>query len=185
MALNFSAFKKRPFLWGGIAIAIFVLFYLLFSRGGGNASSGSTQYVETGPSEAEIAAQSNIAMAQIQANIASQQFASEAAIKNAEFAASVKNSEFAYNVALVQIDAEKAILENQSEYSLATARVAAETNLEMAKLDRDVLTTQLNTQSQMFSKQIDSLTNQALIAQVSTLKKKNRDDVLLALANKQ
>lgn len=181
MAINFQTFKKKPLLWGGIAIVIFVIFYLIFSRGSGGGE-GSTQVVTTGPSEAQLAAQTQLGLAQIQAGAVNAQTAAEVAMKNADIAGQVKLGELAYQAGLAEIQASKEALQINSEYSLQTARVAAETNLAMAKLDKDVLTTQLNAQSQMFTQQIQSVTTQALIAQIPSLKKKDRDNALAAIA---
>jgi len=184
MAINFDTFKKKPLLWGGIAIVIFVIFYLIFSRGSGGGET-STQVVTTGPSEAQLAAQTQIAMAQIQAGAINAQTSAEVAMKNADIEGQVRLGQLAYQAGLAEIQASKEALEINSEYSLQTARVAAETNLAMARLDKEVLTTQLAQQTQMFGMQLQSLNNQAILAQVSSLKKKDRDNVLAGLAGIQ
>lgn len=182
MAINLQTFKKKPLLWGGIAIVIFVIFYLIFSRGSGGGE-GSTQVVTTGPSEAQLAAQTQLGMAQIQAGAVNAQTAAEVAMKNADIAGQVKLGELAYQAGLAELSASKEALQIQSEYSFQTARVAAETNLQMAKMDKDVLTTQLATQAWMFGQQTQSLTNMALISQVGNLKAKDRDRLLYELGN--
>lgn len=182
MAINIQMFKKRPVMWGIIAVIVFVLFYMLFSRGGGSGESeGQVQMVQSGPTDAQLAAQTQLGMAQIAANATQQQYAAEVAIANSQIQGEFKLGELAYQAGLAQINADRAMYETQSEYSLATARVAAENNLALAKLDKEVLTTQLTTQSQMFGQQLAANNQMLLIGQISTAKKKDRDNLIAAL----
>lgn len=181
MAINIQMFKKRPVMWGIIAVIVFVLFYMLFSRGGGGESEGQVQMVQSGPTDAQLAAQTQLGMAQIAANATQQQYAAEVAIANSQIQGEFKLGELAYQAGLAQINADRAMYETQSEYSLATARVAAENNLALARLDKEVLTTQLTTQAQMFGQQLAANNNMLLIGQISTAKKKDRDNLIAAL----
>jgi len=223
MKFNWAVFKKgKAIYWVVGAVVLFVIFYLLAS--GGSKSSGDTAStgaggittINPGPSDAQLAAAAGITQAQLAANAATTQSNAELAAKQSDNAAAVAIANLQYQGSLADTQAGADVakylaatdaatnslalteqtrqMQIQGEYSFATAKVAAETNLAGQALQAQVLTTQLVTQAQMFGKSLDAntqalqiqsqnLVDQSLIAQIPTLKKKNRDDALLALAS--
>lgn len=205
MKLNFSFLKKaKPIYWVLGAVAIFVLFYVLMNKGGSsNGSSGGVTTIVSGPSEAETIASANIAMAQIEANAASQnmqlqlaaikeQGAVDVAIANLGAQYSMAETQASADVAkylaqtegtiqLAGLDAQKEIAQLNAQYSYDTARVASETAIASRQIDAAILNSQLSANVQMFSEQAQALRTNAILSTIPTLKKKNRDDVLVEL----
>jgi beta-mannanase len=74
MKLNWAYLKKPSVIIGAIVLFFVVLFFLNRS-GSTGANSASTQTVTTGPSDAQVAAQTQLAMAQISAGLQGQAIA--------------------------------------------------------------------------------------------------------------
>lgn len=111
--MNISNYiKEHPYSSGFILVVGGIVFYLIVS---GGSSAPSTQYVETGPSEAEIMAQATLGAAQIEANTIASQAA--ATVKAAEIGAGVqlKSSELEAAIAMASIGSAKDIAISQTE----------------------------------------------------------------------
>lgn len=195
--LNLAVFKQgKPIYWIVGAVVVFVLFYLMLNKGG--SSSGATSYVATGPSEAmqaqALQAGTAIQGAQIAANIEALriQAGRETALAGATVASEqlasgerVAMAQLSHDTALANLNAQANMLINEQniEYGIETARLAADTQLGLRALDIGLLQTQLETQAHMFQTQSTNLIAQSLIGQVGNLKKKNRDEALAYLAS--
>jgi hypothetical protein len=209
--ISLRVFKKgKPIFWIIGAVLIFVIFYLLFNKGGSAApaSSGGGLVVQnSGPSEA-------MQIAAMQAGAQTQALQMQGAVEAARIAATRDQAALAGQVALAQLgsgekialatlDADRfaaglnaqtnlLINEQNLSYNLESARVAGETQLNLRALDVGVMTKQMETQAAMFGMQLvanqemykvqsHNLITQAAIGQVSNLKKKNRDEALTAI----
>lgn len=209
MKINWQVFKKgKPIYWIIGAIVLFVIFYLLASGGSksSGSSSGGVTTVNTGPSDAQVAAGAQVQMAQLQAqaavnaasaNLAAEQTQANAAVavatlqaQNDALATTIGGDVAKYTAnldATVQqsaITAQMQAIQTQAEYSFATAKTAAETNIAIQQINANVFANQLEANNEALRIQSKNLVDQTLIAQIPSLKKKNRDDVLLALTQK-
>jgi len=222
MKFNWAVFKKgKAVYWVIGAIVLFVIFYLLASGGSKSSSSGASTNaggvttINSGPTDAQIAAAASISAAQIQANAQTnqsnadlaalkEQVAGQVAIATlqtqSQLADTAAGSDVAKYLASVQAGAQTFALTEQTrqmalqgEYSLETAKVAAETDLAGQALQAGVLVHQLDTNASMFNASIaantaalkiqsDNITMQGLISQAGNLKKKDRDEYLEILA---
>lgn len=195
MKLNFSFLKKgKTIYWIVGAVVLFVVFYLIASRGSSSENVGGITTITAGPSDAQVAAATQLAMANIQASIASNQTAAELAALKEQSARDVAlgalqqtidlaNTEAGKTVALANFNAQKEIAALQGEYDVATARVASETEIKSNQIQADMFASQLEANRQMFADQVSALNTQALIGQIGNLKKKNRDEALKYLSN--
>lgn len=95
-------------------------------------------------------------------------------------------------IQLAGLDAQKEIAQMNAQYSYDTARLASEVAISSREIDAAILNNQLTAnvamfrettaaQTKMYETQAGLLTQQSILATIPTLKKKNRDDVLLAL----
>lgn len=198
---NLRVFKQgSPWLWIGGALVLFVAFYMLASKGAPKSgASGAVSYIDSGPSEAELAAQLQMAGIQAQANsdnarvageiqLAATQMQGQLAL--ATIAAGNETARLAVDrdlgaLALTTdsenqrraIDAQLDSIALQAQYGTEQARIATQGSLQALQMQGEMQRDFFNTQSK-------SLTQQALIAQVGTLKKKNRDEVLIELSRR-
>lgn len=210
--ISLRVFKKgKPIFWIIGAVLVFVIFYMMFNKGGSAArpaaSGGGMTVVNSGPSEA-------LQIASMQAGAATQQLQLQAGIEAGRIQATREQNALAGTVALAQlasgekvslasIDADRfaaglnaqtnlLINEQNLSYSLESARVAGDTAIAMRSLDVGVMTHQMDTQAAMFAEQLDAnrdmyaiqshnLITQAAIGQIGSLKKKNRDEALTAI----
>lgn len=193
--------KKNPVMFGAIFIVFGLLLWFLMNRG---ASGGSTQVVQTGPSEALQAAQMQTGAAiqakQIEAQTASAlgAFQLEALTRQLEGQQSIALLEMQYRTAELaasermndkttaaslaalqsQLNAQTAMAESNNQYMIDYARVAAEnatTQLAIgAALQRDLSAQQL----EGYKYGIDASIRQAILATIPSLKKKDRDTAL-------
>ena len=184
--MNFAIFKKgKPIYWIIGGVVVFGLFYLAFNKGGSSSGGGITS-VNTGPSDAAVAASTQLALAQTQANagvaVATLQY--NGTIAQTQAAADVAKYTAALDAqtSAATLDTQKAIAAINAEYSLDTARVAAESNLAQWNINANVLTTQMTTQAQMFSDQLRASTTQAIIAQTPNIMLQDRDNILALAA---
>ncbi len=210
MKMNLKVFKKgKPIYWVIGAVILFVIFYLVASRGaGGNTAAkgtaGGVVSYNAGPSDAQIMAASQISAMQIEANAATNMSAMELAKFQEEASAAVtiaamENSlnalavnaeqalgELAYNtdltIGLASIDAQKEANYLQAEYSITTARIASDTELGLRNIDRAMFADQLDNNRAMLEIQSENMIAQTALSQVGTLKKKDRDNTLQMLA---
>lgn len=196
--LNLAVFKKgKPIVWIIGAVVVFVLFYMLFNRGGASASAGGgTTVVQSGPSEAmQIAGMQTAAAiqsAQIGAGIEAARIQGQNT--QAAMAAQIAAAQLASGerVALATLDADREaaamnvaanirISENTMNYNLESAKLASETAIGLKEVDAGILRYQLATNAAMFSEQSRNLIATSAIAQIGSLKKKNRDEALTAI----
>lgn len=207
--LNLQVFKKgKPIFWIIGGVVVFVVFYLMFNKGSGGASTGTTTVMQSGPSEAlqaaSLQASTAIQAAQISANVEATKIGAErdANVLAAQVALAQLSS--GEHVALEQLEADRAAMELNAStnllvneqnlnYGLETARLAANTELGRKQIDANLLTQQLATNAAMFSEQLaanvhmfdtqsDNLIKQSIIGQVGSLKKGDRDNALISIA---
>lgn len=177
MKINWAVFKKgKPVYWIVGAVVVFVVFYMIASKGSGaakssGASAGGVTTISTGPSDAQISAAAGISAAQIQANatvaqgqlaLAAQKDGNAAGVAVASLGAQVDmasiiaSSETALglgrmeqSIQLAGITAQQNISQINAEYSFATARVAAETNLATTQIQADMVNNSFATQERI------------------------------------
>lgn len=194
MKLNFKVFKKgSPLLWIGGAVVLFVVFYMLSSKGSNSSNGGNVYTTASGPSDASVAAATQLSMAQLQANVSANQMATELAAVKEQTAGEIALANIGANVAfaglaadqnvqLAALNTQKSIAEMNTEYAIESAEIAAEVNLATVGIQRDMFAKQLDTNVTMLDIQSRNLISQSLISQVGSLKKKDRDQALTALA---
>jgi len=211
MALNLDVFKKgKSVYWIIGAIVLFVIFYLLASGGSKSTGSGAvtTSVINSGPSDAQLAAGAAVQTAQIQASVAANESAAQVAaiqsqtnaqvaIATLQFQGDLANTQAGAdvakyvaaldaNVATSSFTAQTNALQIQSEYSFATAKVAAETDLAKNYQNNTLLLNQLQTNAAMFHDQVQGLNFQALVGQIGAVKSNDRDNAFaLAAASLQ
>lgn len=197
MKMNLAIFKKgKPIYWIIGAVVLFVIFYLITSKGASSSGGGAVTYsaVNQGPSDAQVMASAQLSAAQIQANSQATAAAMEFAAAQEGYKANVALANIGASVDLAGIAAERefglASLDMQkqltflnSEYALETAKVVSNEAITMRQIDRAAFNDQLAANNRSLQIQSQSLFQQAAIAQIGSLKKKNRDDVLLALSS--
>ena len=182
MKLNFKIFKKgKPIYWVIGGVVLFVIFYMIASKGaGGSASSGGVTTISPGPSDAQVAAgvalqtatiNANAQMAQINAAAQVQMNQNQTDYEIAKLAAANQSAETqaAADVAKYTstLDAQtqsqylttqQNLMEIQGEYSVSTAKVASQTQLGLAEMQAAMFNKQLETNAQMFSDQLKAST---------------------------
>lgn len=200
MKLNFKIFKKgKPIYWVIGAVVLFVIFYFVASRGSSNSTGGVTT-IQTGPSEAMQAAQLQYNAQIASANVAAQMQANQnlTDFRIAELAASneASNIQASADVAkyVASLDAastakaletQQNIYDLQGQYSLETARTAAQAQLGLAELQASMFNKQLETNAQMFGDQLRAATAQTALSVIPTLKKGDRDAALISITTGQ
>lgn len=180
MKMNFAVFKKgKPIYWVIGGIVVFALFYLMFNKGAGSSSGITT--VNAGPSDAAVAASTQLALAQTNANagvaVATLQYNGQLAQTQAAADVAKYTANLDAATSAATLDTQKAIAAINAEYSLDTAKVAAETNIAQWTLNANVLTTQLQTNAQMFS---DSMKASVVNNLVAAAAQSPHSDIALA-----
>lgn len=159
MKINWK-FMKKPSVIIGAIVLFFILLFLL-NRGGSSSSSGQT-VVNTGPSDAQVNAQTQLAMAQISAGLqgsaiqldyAKSQNANETGLALAQIAAAVQGQQTAAQEAIaaqtvaaqvhgLDLQYQTGVQNNQFAlnyanaqfgYGLASQAITANTQLEMSR----------------------------------------------------
>lgn len=210
MKFNLAIFKKgKPIYWILGGIALFVLFYWIVSRGSsGASSSGGTSVIQTGPSDAQVAAQSQLALAQMQtqagvttaqnqnnADIAIATLQAQVALANTQASADVAkytagldaSTQAGYIAAQqhmmeMQVAGATAQTQIQAQYGVETATIAAQSVLDQANVQAAMFGKQLDTNSKMFTAQLNAANFQSMVAQVGNVKANDRDNMLALLA---
>jgi len=202
MKLNFSVFKKgKPIFWIVGAVVLFVIFYLITSRGASSSSGGGITTITPGPSDTAIAAnaQMNIAQLQYGSQLQAQvnQNATDIALatiaansKSAQDAAAADAAKYVAaldaNTQATYITAQKEIAQTNAEYSLETARVASETSISQWNTNADILKSQMATNADMFKTATNAQLYSSLATIAPTLKKGKQvrafDNVLVSLS---
>lgn len=194
--LNLQVFKRgKPIYWVIGGVALFVIFYLAFSKpaSAGGSSGGA---IVTGPSEALQAAQmqygaqiqgaqiaAGVEAARIQAENNAASLGASVALANLATQEKVALFQLAREADLAAINAQTNLLINEQNisYGVETARLAAETQIGLRALDVSLLNKQMETNAAMFETQSKNLITQSVIAQVPSLKKRDRDDALAGI----
>jgi hypothetical protein len=197
MKMNFKIFKKgKPIYWILGAIAVFIVFYMIASRG---SSSGGSVAVVGGTAQAD----NTIALANAEASMRAGDNAAAVAIATLQAQGQIAETQAGADVAkyianleattsMAGFTAQMEAIKLQSEYGLESSRVAAETQLGIRALDAAVLSKQLDTNASMFNNslaanvemsriQSDAFIKQSALSVIPTLKKKDRDETLQIL----
>lgn len=194
---SLKVFKNgKPIYWIVGAVILFVIFYFLFSRGAPESSSGGVTVNSSGPSEQMQAAQlaastqmqtaqlgAQIEMARVQGELASGQLGAQVALAQLHSAETIGMASLAQEGAIANLAAQTQIILNDQnvEYTLESARLASETQLANKLTDASILMYQMDTNRDMLQIQSTNMLAQSAIGQVSNLKKKDRDNALVAL----
>lgn len=115
MKINWAIVKK-PSVLIGIVVLFFVLLFML-NRGGSASAAGSSTVTNTGPTDAQVAAQTQLALAQINAGL------SNAAIQE-HYAETQDNNRT--GLAVAQIQAVLAQSQTQAQRDIANETIAAQ-----------------------------------------------------------
>lgn len=184
MKLNFKVFKSKPvwYILGGLVA--FYVFYRIASGG----SSGITT-VNSGPSDAAVQASTALQMANLQygAQTTQMQTQANAAVAIEQLHANSANYQTQASVDLgkytAALDAQtqaaymtvqQNIAALNAQYSLDTAKVAAETNIAQWGIMANVMNTQTVANAAVQSQFIQASTFQALAATIPSLKERDR-----------
>ncbi len=199
---SFQYVKRNPWLFVGIVVIFGVLFWLLMNKGGSSSTSGGTTVVTGGMSDAEAAANLQLGLAtmgaQTQLAIASQQSQArmveldtqskttlalaglEAQYRFAELGASKELAE-------LQTTADLTALDRQLNYQLAAQTNQNAFTVDYAALAYDAATEQVRInaalQSEMGKQQMEVFKTSSLLSLIPSLKKKNRDEALIAIGS--
>lgn len=194
MKFSFAYVKQNPVLFAVIAVVFGLLFWAYLNKG----SSGSTQYVDAGPSEAEINAQAQLGALQIQQAgqvqmagaqlaIATQQGQVELAMGNlnaqvalADLAASerlgFKQIESAERTYLAQLENNFDIVSANNQFTVDYAQVAYNAATESVRINAAL-------QAQMSEDQKQAYIAGSMFNAVKDVKKNDRDNAFaLAVA---
>lgn len=178
MKLKFGMFKKNWVYWLVGGIFLFVVFYLLFSSGGSSNSSGGTTTFSTGPSDAQIAAQTQLASVQYQTQAAlnSQQTQANAQVAVAQLAANTQVNQDTLSaqvasltanlnaqVATAGLSTQEHLASIQAQYGLDTAVVAGQTQLGLGSIQASMFNNQLTANQAMYHDLVTQTTIQSLI----------------------
>lgn len=202
---NTAVFKKgSPILWIVGAIGVFVIFYLMASGGGSSEGDGSVSYIDGGMSDAQLAQQgqlaalqlqnnaeiaavnSNVAMAQIGAGRDMYQIDAERAVAlvalQNDTATQLAGLNLQKEIAQMNKDGNLEAAEIAAEFNIAGMRLQNEGQIGLANINKDMFNKQLDSNVKMLQIQSNNMISQSLIAQASSLKKKDRDNYLAGLA---
>lgn len=141
--------KKHKIVFGVSAVALVgILAYSLFSGGGG----GGAQVVSTGPTPQEIEANTQIALAQIQATNAAQQTQAQVGVRLAEINAqqTVATLDLQNQNLEAQRQAEVAIYTVGQQASVELARTQSEERIQAQTLETALATSALNAQTTQY-----------------------------------
>lgn len=181
MKLNLKMFKSNTAYWVIGAILLFGVFFYMASKGGWGASSSGDTTLATTPDPnalamAQLNAQTQIAQGQISQQANSDTLNANTSVALAQLAAGVQVTEdqLGYNATLASIQAQQTMNAQNNTYSLDTAKVAADNNVDLATISRQaqadilnqqialngqntgLLEYQLQTNQQMFNEQLRS-----------------------------
>lgn len=200
MKLNMKIFKGgKAIYWIVGGVFLFVIFYMIASKGSSGASSGVT-VTSTGPSDAAIAASTQLAMANLSAGAAIQQTQNNnaAQVAIATLAAQTQSNEtqaaadvakytanLDANTQMQYLNVQKDIAHTNAEYSYDTAVVAKDTALGLQSLTNDALAKQLDANRAMFADQMQTARLATLVSGVNMLWEQDRDNALAIIATGQ
>lgn len=180
-------------MFGTIFVVFGVLFWFMISGRGGSGGSGAVTVTNSGPSDAQVAAGTQLQMAQLgaQTQIAMGQMALGAKAAEMEATKELAGMELAYRVQELGVTA--ALNSKTIEASLAALSLNLSTQssinhdnnqfmLDYASNAQDAATTQLligaNLQRDLGAQQLDAFKTSSMLSIIPTLKKKDRDESL-------
>lgn len=194
--------KRNPYVFGVAFVVFALLLWLVLGRG--VSSSGSTNVISSGPSEAfqaqAMAINSQQQQAQLAANVQMQRGALELealtrqidgqenmAVLQMKYA--LRELEVNESISSKQTAASLAALTQQLNYGLATTEANIQGSVDMATVAAESATTQMlinasiqremiGAQTYMFTKQLQTAETQGILATIQTAKKKDRDNLL-------
>lgn len=188
--------KQHPVMFGTIIVVFGLLFWFMFRGSGGGASSGGVSVVNAGPSDAQVAAGTQLQLAQIGANTQLQmgQLSLAAAAAQTESQERLATMELAYKTQELasQHDlGDKTIAASLEALSLQLNNALQTTNsnnqfmVDYAKVAADSATTQLAInaalQRDLSKDQLEGFKYSSALAVIPTLKKGDRDAALISL----
>lgn len=201
--LNLSMFKKGTIWWVVGAIVLFVIFYMVASKGSGSSASsggGGVTTVNSGPSDSQLAASVALQSATIQANAATTAANLEAQTRMAEYDANYRIAQIAGagQVAEIQaaadvakytalkdsevqaqyLTAQQNIVDLQGEYSLETARTAAQVEIHGIDAQTKMFADQMAANRAMYETQAKTLVQSALIQEAGGTDYRTRSHLL-------
>ena len=186
MKLNFKVFKKgKAIYWIVAALVLFGFFYWFANRGSNGSSGGGTTYVNSGPSDASVAASTALAARQgdnsAQVAIATLQYQGGLAQiqAQADVAKYVKSLDSATQSKY--LDTQLGLAALDGEYNIATARIAAQSQYDTIAFQTAQFHDQLTTNQAMFHDQMVASTYAVLASQISNVKPNDRDNAFALL----
>lgn len=197
MKLNFAIFKKgKPLYWIIGGIVVFVFFYLIFNKGSSSAGSsggGGITTINSGPSDAQIAAATQIGVAQIAANTQNAQIAGAVAIATLQQQGQLQQTYAAADLAKFTagldaatasktLDTQLEIAGLNAEYNFSTAKLAADVTRDQFLSNERIVKGQLETNAAMFKDQVDALKFQSMVGAIQFAPEVDRDNMLALLA---
>lgn len=182
--------KKNPIMFGAIVVVFGLIFWLLISRGSAASGGGGGAVVAAGPSDAEVAANMNLSMAQMQmqtqlagiqgelaartieANLASDLADKQMAYSLAELAASERIADKQMAAQLTSMDMQltaqlQAMIAN-NQFAVDYASLAYDAAVEQTRLGAEL-------QVALGQQQLDAYKFGALVNTIPSMKKKDRD----------
>jgi len=193
MKFNIEYVKKNPIMFGTIFIVFGVFVYLYLNRG----ASGSTTVVSNGPTDAQVSAQTQLALAQISANAQVQGYNAQVAALAQQGQNDLALAQVSRDVSLAQItadatsqhDATQAALTSTLAQITATQAMNADNNafqLDYAKATYDAsqhqLDAQIGLQKQLSADQLKAYQTGSLLAAVGQAPEIDRDNLIALIA---
>lgn len=183
---SFSYVKQHPVMFGVIVIVFGLIVYLLLNRGSGGGG-GDVVYQSAGTDPAKLAAETQIAIASIQAGAQNQAGAIQLAALDRQIQGEVSIAAMQAQIAAASLGAEERLGVLGINASLEQSRLDAAT---ARALQADALNFQLGYQANqnnmtlaLSQQQADAFKLSSLLAIIPTLKKKNRDESLAFIAS--
>lgn len=195
MKFSFDYVKKNPLVFGGIFLVFGVLFWLYLNQGA--ETQQSVTYADSGPSDAELAAQAALGQASIAANrdtqlanaqIAAIQIQGQNELALANLGAQValadlganerlqsKNLDYTRDALMYQLDTELALQEANNQFQVDFAKVAYDASTESTRINAALA-------AQMSSDQLKAFTTGAMFNSVQFVKKNDRDNAFALAA---
>ena len=194
---SFTYVKQHPVMFGAIVLVFGVLFWMLLNHKASAGSGGGTTVVQSGPSdaqvaagvqlqEAQLAANTQVALAQISAGANSANNDSQERLAALALQGHLTDVQANYNLGEQQITASVQSLAMQLKNNLDITNSNNSFMLDYAKNAQDAATAQLmigaNLQEQLSADQLAAFKFQSLASVIPTLKEGKRDNAFGVLA---
>jgi hypothetical protein len=188
---SFEYVKKNPLMFGMIVLVFGVFVYLYLNRGA--VASTSTVVTQSGPSDAQLAADAQIQIAQIGAGAQTQQLQAQlnatqlndqaqislaqisATSTDAQTAAETKtalaNTDASLKALLAQTGAQVAMNQSNNNATVAYATIVNDSALAQVQMNDNLTAT-------MSAQQLEAYKVGAFTSALGTVKKKDRDNIL-------